>query len=123
MPSLLGPGVFDVAGTGLIVLPGAITRGLREQIVGLAAGGRLPAIYRYRYFVTGGGLISYGIDTADAYWRAAEYVDRIIKGEKPADLPVLQANKFELVINLKTAKSLGLNVPATLLGLADEVIE
>lgn len=122
-PSLLGPRPLDVSNTGLIVLPGALTRGRREQIISLAARGQLPAIYPYRYYATGGGLLSYGVDTVDAFRRAAVYADRILKGEKPADLPVAQETKFELIINLKTAAELGLDVPATLRMRADEVIE
>jgi putative ABC transport system substrate-binding protein len=95
----------------------------RERIIALAATHRLPAIYSYRYFVAEGGLVSYGADLIGLYHRVASYVDRVFKGEKPADLPVQQPTKYELVINLKTAKMLGLTVPPTLLAAADEVIE
>jgi putative ABC transport system substrate-binding protein len=108
---------------GLIVLPGPITIAHRELITALAARHRLPAAYAFRFFVTGGGLLSYGIDSADQIGQAAGYVDRILKGEKPGDLPVQQPTKYELVINLKTAKALGLTVPDSLLARADEVIE
>jgi putative tryptophan/tyrosine transport system substrate-binding protein len=107
----------------LMVLAGASTAGHRDLIVSLAARYRLPAVYPYRYYVTDGGLISYGPDNVDQYRRAAGYVDRILKGEKPAELPVQAPNKYELAINLKTAKALGLTVPKTLLAIANEVIE
>jgi len=109
--------------SALIVTASAPTAVHRELIVALAARHRLPAVYAYRYHVTSGGLISYGPDTIDPYVRAAGYVDRILKGENPSELPVQAPTKYELAINLKTAKSLGLNVPETLLARADEVIE
>ena len=94
-----------------------------ERIIALAAQHRLPAISSYQFMVAEGGLMSYGFDVVDHFRRAAGYLDRILKGEKPADLPVQAPTKFALVINLKTAKALGLDVPATLLARADEVIE
>jgi putative tryptophan/tyrosine transport system substrate-binding protein len=108
---------------GLIVLPNPVTLGNRKLIIAMAARHRLPAAYVYRYIIAEGGLISYGIGLSDQYRQAASYVDRILRGEKPADLPVQQPTKFELVINLKTAKALGLDVPRSLLARADEVIE
>jgi ABC-type uncharacterized transport system substrate-binding protein len=108
---------------GLIVLGGPRSNAQRDLIAAMIAGHRIPAVYAARYFVTAGGLISYGPDFVDQYRRAAHYVDRILKGEKPANLPVQAPIKHELVINLKTAKALGIDVPALLLARADEVIE
>jgi putative ABC transport system substrate-binding protein len=107
----------------LIVLPSPVTIGNRELIITLAGRHRLPAVYASRYFVTDGGLMSYGVDPADLYRRAAGYVDRILKGEKPADLPVQAPTKYDLVINLKAAKAIGLTIPESFLLRADEVIE
>jgi putative tryptophan/tyrosine transport system substrate-binding protein len=108
---------------GLIVTASPSTARHRDLVVALAARHRLPAVYPFRYYMAGGGLISYGNDTIVHFRLAAGYVDRILKGEKPADLPVQAPTKYELVINLKTAKALGLDVPPTLLARADEVIE
>jgi putative ABC transport system substrate-binding protein len=108
---------------GLIVVTGTSAIVHRDLIIALAARHRLPAVYPFRYYTSAGGLISYGPDAVDEYRRAAEYVSRILKGEKPADLPVQAPTKYELVVNLKTAKALGLDVPTALLTRADEVIE
>jgi len=108
---------------GLIVLGGGVAVVQRDEIIALAARHRLPAIYPDRVFVGSGGLISYGPDRVDQYRRAASYVDRILKGEKPADLPVQAPTRYELLVNLKAAKALGLTVPGTVLARADEVIE
>jgi putative ABC transport system substrate-binding protein len=107
----------------LIVLPSIFAATHRAAIIALVDKHRFPAIYPFRFFVADGGLIAYGVDINDQFRRAAAYVDRILKGEKPADLPVQAPTKYELVINLKTAKALGLDVPQALLARADEVIE
>jgi len=129
-------GVHDAAGieqaiemaarepnSGLIALTDVVTNVHRELIIRLAAQYRLPAVYTFRYWATSGGLASYGADVLDQWRGAASYVDRILKGEKPAQLPVVQPTKFELVINLKTAKALALTIPPGVLALADEVLE
>jgi putative tryptophan/tyrosine transport system substrate-binding protein len=110
-------------GGGLVVLPDSFTFNNRAPLIASAARHRLPAVYGLRGQALDGGLLSYGPDTVDLYRRAAAYVHRILKGEKPADLPVQNPTKYELVLNLKTAKALGLEVPPTLLARADEVIE
>lgn len=110
-------------GGALIVLPSPVTQQHRSVIIAMAAETRLPAVYPYRYYVREGGLVSYGIDPPNLYKQAASYVDRILKGAKPADLPVQLPTKFELAINLKTAATLGLEVPSALVARADEVIE
>ena len=109
--------------TGLLVVPDIFTTNHRDEIIALAARQRLPALYPFRFFAASGGLMSYGIDTLDVFRRAASYVDRILKGAKVGELPVQGPAKFELAINMKTANSLGLTVPPSLLALADEVIE
>jgi putative ABC transport system substrate-binding protein len=111
--------------TGLVIMPDAYTAtGLNlGLIISLAARHRVPTIYPYRFMVAAGGLVSYGIDNVDLYRRAPSYIDRILKGAKPADLPVQLPTRFELAVNLKTAKALGIELPATLLARADKVIE
>jgi len=108
---------------GLLVLPDTFTTVHRDKIVALADYHRLPAVYPLRFFATGGGLMAYGADLVELLRLSASYVDRILRGARPSDLPVQSSTKFELIINLKTAKALGLDIPATLLARADEVIE
>jgi len=110
-------------GSALLVLPDVFTSTHSELVIGLAARYRVPAIYSYRFFAKSGGLIAYGVDPEEPFRQAPQYVNRILRGERPDDLPVQGPTKFELVINLKTAKTLGLKVPNTLLVAADEVIE
>ena len=108
---------------GLILPPDTFTTTYRKPIIEMAARYRLPSVYAFRFCAADGGLVSYGIDIPDVFRLAAGYIDRILKGEKPAELPVRQPTKYELVINLKTAKALSLEIPPQLLARADEVIE
>ena len=112
-----------VADGGLLIVPSVINIANRALIIGLASRYRLPAVYPWRYFVSEGGLMSYGVDDVDMLQDTASYVDRILRGAKPADLPVQAPTKYETVVNLKTAKALGFDVPASLLVRADQVIE
>lgn len=111
------------SGTGVITVPDALFTLNRKRMIALAAEQHLPAVYYFRYFAADGGLVSYGPDTIEVYRQTAIYVDRILKGAKPAELPVQNPTKYELVLNLKTAKALGLTIPEALLATADEVIE
>jgi putative ABC transport system substrate-binding protein len=125
-PSEIERGIIEFArepNGGLIVAPNAVAIVHPELIINLAARHKLPAIYPFRYFAEAGGLVAYGPDAADQYRRAAVYVDRILKGAKPGELPVEQSTRLTLSVNLKTARSLGVTVPAMLLASADEVIE
>jgi putative ABC transport system substrate-binding protein len=118
-----GVAAFALSGNGGLIVTAGGTGFRRDLIIGLASRHKLPAVYPFRYYAKDGGLITYGPDTHDPIRRAAGYIDRILKGEKPADLPVQAPTKYELVINLKTAKALGLEIPPMLLSRADEVIE
>ena len=109
--------------SGLIVMPDSFTDTHRVEVTSLTARYGLPAVYPFRFFAEIGGLLSYGVDRTDNFRRAATYVDRILNGEKPAELPVQAPTKYELVINLKTARAIGIEIPPTLLARADEVIE
>jgi putative tryptophan/tyrosine transport system substrate-binding protein len=125
-PTELEPAIAAAArepGGALVLFPDIFTAAYHAQIVALAKQYKLPAVYPFRFFTSGGGLMSYGIDTPDLFRRMAGYVDQILKGAKPGDLPVQAPNKFELVINLKTARELGLEISPKLLAVADEVIE
>ena len=110
-------------GGGLVVIPDAIATAHRASIISAAARNNVPAVYRYSFFARDGGLLSYGPDPVDTYRRAASYVDRVLRGEKPGDLPVQFPVKYEMAVNLKTAKALGLTVPESFLLRATEVIE
>jgi putative ABC transport system substrate-binding protein len=118
-----GVAAFARSAEGGLIVTGSASEVHHNLIITLAARHRLPAVYGFRFFITSGGLISYGPDVVDQYRRSASYVDRVLKGEKPADLPVQAPTKYELVINLKTAKAIGLDLPASVLARADEVIE
>jgi len=107
----------------MLVLPNPVSNAHRRSLIALAASHRLPALYEQREYVQDGGLMSYGVNIQDMYRRAASYVDRILRGAKPGDLPIERPTKFELVINLRTAKALGLTIPPAMLARADEIIE
>jgi len=113
----------DEPNGGLIIAPNVVTFANSDLIVAMAARYRLPAIYPFAFFAKGGGLISYGFDAADQFRQGAGYVDKILRGAKPTDLPVQHPTKFEIVVNLKTAKALGITIPQSILYRADEVIE
>jgi putative ABC transport system substrate-binding protein len=114
---------FARSGNGGMIITSGGTGSRRELIIGLASRHKLPSVYPYRYYAVDGGLVTYGPNTLDPVRRAAGYVDRILRGEKPADMPVQAPTKYELVLNLKTAKALGLSIPQSLLATADELIE